>query len=92
MRRALALRMGYPMRLLQRLMTHAEFLDWAREFAREPFDDRRCFDQPAAEIRQLYANAHRPKERAPYTLAELMPYRDRTDAEPDIDAQILSKL
>ncbi|WP_421793863.1 phage tail assembly protein T [Hydrocarboniphaga effusa] len=86
--------MGYPMRVLSRLMTYAEFLDWAREFAREPFDDRRCFDRPAAEIRHLYVNSHRKQGAPVIPLERFMPYRDvESIPEPvNIDAQILAKL
>jgi hypothetical protein len=94
-RRALALRMGYPMRILSRLMTYAEFLDWSREFASEPFDDRRCFDQPAAEIRQLYVNSHVPEGKPLHELDRFMPYREvkAVDADSsDIDAKVLAIL
>lgn len=94
-RRALALRMGYPMRVLSRLMTYAEFLDWSREFALEPFDDRRCFDQPAAEIRQLYVNSHVGAGKPLHPLDKFMPYRDVTPVEAgdgDIDAKVLAIL
>lgn len=82
--------MGYPMRVLSRMMAYAEFLGWAREFAIEPFDDRRCFDQPAAEIRALYVNSHRAKNKPVVSLTEFMPYRDKvTSAANDVDQKIL---
>lgn len=57
MRRALALRMGYPMRMLSRLMTYAEFLDWSRTFAEAPFDDYALVKVPTAELRASIHNA-----------------------------------
>jgi hypothetical protein len=90
-RRALAFRMATPMRLLSRIMTYAEFLEWARQFATEPFDDRRCFDQPSAEIRQMYVNSRRGEGNSAYPLTDFMPYADRR-ASAELDANILAKL
>ena len=83
--------MATPMRLLSRMMTYAEFLEWARIFAAEPFDDRRCFDQPAAEIRQMYVNSHRGEGKSAFQLAAFMPYAERK-APAELDAEILAKL
>jgi hypothetical protein len=84
--------MGYPMRLLSRLMLYAEFLEWARTFAAEPFDDRRCFDLPAAAIQANALLIANPKSEL--RAADFMPYTDKPaeEAAEDIDAQIIARL
>jgi hypothetical protein len=71
--RALALRMGLPLAVLQRVMTHREFVGWRAFFRREPFDDARCFDLPAAMLRQLYVNSHRKPGSRPHPLQDFLP-------------------
>ena len=89
--------MGYPLRLLARLMTHAEFLGWVDEFLREPFDDRRCFDLPAALIQSLLANIHRGEGQKAHRFDLFMPFAEAwrqpaPESEEDIDALVMSKL
>ncbi|EIT70007.1 MULTISPECIES: hypothetical protein [Hydrocarboniphaga] len=95
-RRALSLRWGCSLRYLSRVkLSYAEFLYWARHFAEEPFDDRRCFDRPAAEIRHLYVNSRRKEGTPMIPLEQFMPYRDRepeTAAIVNIDHQVLALL
>ena len=65
-------------------MLYAEFMEWVREFQTEPFDDRRCFDDPSARVAALIANAHRDKTIVPdpYEPRDFSPYQPQpTDAE-----------
>ncbi|MGH8430734.1 MAG: phage tail assembly protein T [Solimonas sp.] len=85
--------MGYPLRILKRVMPHAEFLGWCRFYAAEPFDDERCYDLPAASMQATVANIWRAKDTPPIPPANFLPYR-RAEAGPeaDIDAQVLRNL
>jgi hypothetical protein len=85
--------MATPMRMLSRMMTYAEFLEWARQFAVEPFDDRRCYDQPSAMLQQMYVNSRRPENHKPYPLIDFMLYVEREPIQKEsIDSQILKLL
>lgn len=79
------------MRVLSRLMTYAEFLDWVRTFANEPFDDRRCFDAPAAAIQSTSLLLQ--NRESTLTSADFMPYGREEKAEDpaEFDARV-SKL
>lgn len=90
MRRALALRMGYPRRVLEKIMTYAEFLDWCRDFAEAPFDDEHTVHMPTAKLQATLINLHKPADAKPTSWTELMPFQRRT-AE-DLDEQLLRDL
>lgn len=83
--------MGYPMRVLSRIMTYAEFLEWCRIFAEEPFDDRRCFDRPAAAIQTTACLISNPKTEI--TQNDFMPYFKKDEKDVDeIDVQVMRYL
>lgn len=90
MRRALALRMGYPRRILSRLMTYAEFLDWAQHFAKQPFDDEGLVITPTA---MLQASIHNAAVKDPKYLLQPSDFLPaKAEVEIDIDRLIMSKL
>ncbi len=91
MLRALAFRMGKTLRQLKREMTWAEFEGWKAFFIREPFDDRRCFDLPAARITQALANAWRASNTDPFPIEAFLPFREEPSVE-DLEARILRDL
>lgn len=64
-----------PLRWLQQAMTWREFVGWYRYYGQQPFDDARCFDLPSAQLQALYANAHKPSARQPFTVTEFMPFQ-----------------
>lgn len=87
--------MGYPRRVLERLMTYAELRQWVRDYSDEPFDDRRCFDMPAARVENLLSNINRDTKRhpQPLPLADFVPYpRRRAPEDLDLDREILKNL
>lgn len=73
MRRALALRMGYPLRVLSRLMTYAEFLDWSRHFAEHPFDDQALVELPVAKLQAAIHNAQCTDRQHLLSAADFLP-------------------
>lgn len=89
--RALALRMGYPLSVLKRVMSYREFAGWRAFFLREPFDDARCFDLPGAQLRHLYANSHRGANTPAMPLSDFLPFGEKPD-ESDLDALALNLL
>ena len=86
--------MGHILRVLRRLMSYAEFLEWAEVFRREPFDDRRCFDEPAARQLAQIANVYRDeKKRAePFTWLDFAPYHERPSEDEQLDEKLLKFL
>lgn len=91
--RALALRMGWPIGLLKRAMSHREFVEWCWAWNAEPFDDERCHDLPAALQIAHLVNMHLKQGAQPFTHLDFMPYR-RTPEPPeeDIDNAVIGRL
>lgn len=94
MRRALALRMGYPLGVLGRLMTYAEFLDWCRHFAEHPFDDEATVELPVAKLQAAIHNAQVTDREHLLKPADFLPKRHGADDDGpdqhDIDAAVLA--
>lgn len=85
--------MGMPIAALKRCMTHREFAEWCWAFDREPFDDQRRHDLPAALVTAHLLNLHLKVGATPFTHLDFMPFRQRPEPpEEDIDALIIGKL
>jgi hypothetical protein len=72
-RRALALRMGYPMRTLSRLMSFCEFLQWVEAFAEQPFDDYALVQVPTAKLQASIFNTGVRSEAHLKSAADFLP-------------------
>ncbi len=89
--RALALRMGKTLREIKREMSWGEFEGWKAFYLREPFDDARCYDLPAARVTQAMVNAWRASGSSPEPIQSFMPFRP-PPSDADLEAQILRDL
>jgi hypothetical protein len=90
-RRALALRMGYPLRVLGRLMTYAEFLDWCRHFAEHPFDDHGLVEIPIAKLQAAIHNAAVNDKKYLLNPADFLP-KPSGGKGADLDSLVLTSL
>lgn len=85
--------MGSPIGLLKQRMTHREFAEWCWVFDRQPFDDQRCFDLPAALQISHLLNLHLREGMQPFTHHDFMPFTPRPPpADEDIDQLVIGKL
>lgn len=86
--------MGYPLSVLKRVMTWAEFIGWMQFYAQEPFDDRRG-DRASAEIATVFANAHRDRSARPQPFhpRDFMPFeRPMPLSDDELEQRILKDL
>ena len=87
--------MGYPVAVLKRLMPHGEFAEWCWVFDREPFDDARCHDLPAAMQITARLNTRLKEGAEPFQPAQFMPFHKHEEPEKedvDIDKQVFALL
>ena len=87
--------MGYPLGVLGRLMTYAEFLGWCRHFGKHPFDDQAVVELPVAKLQAAIHNAQVTSKEHLLQPADFLPKRDTAagDSGPSqhyIDAAVLA--
>lgn len=82
-----------PIAALQRVMSHREFAEWCWVWDREPFDDQRRHDLPAALQTAALLNLHIKADAAPLTHLDFMPFRRKPEPPAeDIDAAVIGRL
>lgn len=81
------------MGILRRFMSHREFEEWCWVWDREPFDDQRRHDLPAAMQIAHTLNLNLKEDAEPFQPADFMPFRKRPEPpDEDIDAAIIGRL
>jgi hypothetical protein len=71
-------------------MSNREFMQWACFHSISPIDDERCFDLPAAMIRQTIFGAHAGKDQSVPPLSDFLPFAQKPTAQTDVDAALIA--